>query len=145
MYHILEDEAEVASWLLMELQSMMNYNDEDGAVSAMEGNIICQLMVNKFFPAGCGMRNVPQFEPVKGEFGRGMTNYSYFRGDFFERGTLPPNFVYDATIAKATSSSSSTDDSQSSLVDEFENVNISQISKDLKRKRSGQIKGMYKM
>ncbi|OEU10310.1 hypothetical protein FRACYDRAFT_247265 [Fragilariopsis cylindrus CCMP1102] len=89
MYHMLEDEAEVASWLLWELQSMRNYDDEDGAIN-----------------------------------------------DFLERGTLPPNFVYDATVAKATSSSS-TDDSQSSLVDEFENVDISQIIKDLKRKRSG--------
>ena len=136
MYHMLEDEAEVASWLLWELQSMRNYDDEDGAISAMEGNIICQLMVNKFFPSGCGMRNLPQFESTEGEFGRGMTNFCFFRDDFLERGTLPPNFVYDATVAKATSSSS-TDDSQSSLVDEFENVDISQIIKDLKRKRSG--------
>jgi hypothetical protein len=136
MYHMLKDESEVASWLLWELQSLRKCDDEDGAVSAIEGNIICQLMVNKFFPSGCEMRNVPQFESIEGEYGRGMTNCCFFRGDLFERGTLPPNFVYDATVAKATSSSLN-DESKASLVDEFESLDISQMSKDLKIKRSG--------
>ena len=51
---MLEDESEVASWLLWELQSMKNFDkgDKEGAIVAMEKNIIFQLMINKFFDDG---------------------------------------------------------------------------------------------
>mmetsp|Transcript_17658 Transcript_17658/g.26748 ORF Transcript_17658/g.26748 Transcript_17658/m.26748 type:complete len:350 (-) Transcript_17658:414-1463(-) len=54
LWHMLEDESEVASWLLWELQSMKNVDkgDKEGAIVAMEKNLIFQLMINKFFDDG---------------------------------------------------------------------------------------------
>ena len=98
LWHTAGNEMRVASWLLWERAAMMNYTDKNSAIKAMESNILFQLMINKFFNGGTGSRTVPHF-PNLGLYGEGMTNYILYQDDLRERGTLPPNFIYTASIA----------------------------------------------
>ena len=137
LWHMLGNESEVVSWLLWELQSIRSFDkaDKNGAIVAMENNIIFQLMINKFFKLGCGMRTIPKFEN-EGEYGLGMGNYYFYRMDLMERGTLPPNLMYTASIAK-TSSPDNDNGDQLLLADKIEQIDISKISKSLRRSRNG--------
>jgi len=97
-FHTVASETEVASWLLWERASMLTFTDKKSAIEAMESNIIFQLMINRFFKPGTGLILSPQF-PGLGEYGKGLTNYFLYQTDLHNRGTLPPNFIYSASIA----------------------------------------------
>lgn len=98
LFHTVASETQVASWLLWERASMMNFTDKKSAIKAMESNIIFQLVVNKFFKVGTAPRFAPQF-PNLGVYGKALTNYFIDQADLRERGTLPPNLIFSASIA----------------------------------------------
>jgi len=88
LYHAVGGETQIASWLLWERASMMNYrnnnnNDDDdeedrvtASVTAMESNVLFQLLVNRFFETmwRSSNNNNNQF-PNQGEWGKRITHY----------------------------------------------------------------------
>lgn len=72
LWHMLEaSEEEVASWLLWERSGMMTSPVEDpDSIALMKGNVVLQIIVNKYFDCGCGELRIPQF-PELGEYGYG--------------------------------------------------------------------------
>lgn len=127
-WHTVGGETEIASWLLWERAAMMNFNDEESAIRALECNVVFQVMISKFYDSGVGRRLATVF-PSLDEYGRGLTNFMLFQDDLEERGTLPPGVIITASVAEPVSGSH---DGPCTTTNEEES--ISRLSKYLERK-----------
>jgi len=145
LWYMLEDESEVASWLLWELQSMKDFDkgDEEGAIIAMEQNIILQLLVNRIFTNENDLyilKPIPDYKK-DGRFGEALRNQYVYRCDLMYHGTVPPGFIYDASIAKASVRSFPAAEKVAAganqIGNELEKLDISDISSALRRRRNG--------
>eukprot|EP00977_Amphora_coffeiformis_P000754 scaffold162_cov176-Amphora_coffeaeformis.AAC.14 len=115
LYHAVGGETQIASWLLWERAAMMNYssstNDKtdaeekvSAAVTAMESNVLFQLLVNRFFDTATNRfsNNRNKF-PNQGEWGKRITHHLMQRDEYLSnRGTaitttLPPHIILTAS------------------------------------------------
>ncbi|KAL7554284.1 hypothetical protein ACHAWF_017728 [Thalassiosira exigua] len=102
-WHMLQNEEEVASWLLWERNSVMVFPaKDDAAAGIMKKNVIFQLMINRFFD--CKLSEVVIYIPeyiTEGSIAEeALSNYFFCSHHFTQTNELPPGYLVTSSVAQ---------------------------------------------